>query len=367
MPKNIVICCDGTSNDVTCDSTNVLRLYRSLERNSEQLTYYDAGVGTVADPTKLTWWGRQLSRKLDMGIGHSVRENVCKPYRFLCENYLPGDRIFLFGFSRGAYTVRALAGMIHFLGLARSELANLDRLGWSIFADDDQSLPVSKRFASGGRFRHAFGSEAPVRVHFMGVWDTVSAFGFVWNLRTVPYSANNPSIDHIRHALSIDEHRACFQANLFRPKSETQHQSYKQRWFAGAHADVGGGYEEQDNGLAKIALEWMYDEAESQQCRFITHQKDYFLGRTNSKNSRPDVKATAHNSTLGLWHFLEFLPRKQWDHESKPERMRWFWPNLYRRRRIPADAVFHPSVQDKLSQDSSYQPGNLPASPTYSI
>lgn len=365
MGKNIVICCDGTSNDVTNDSTNVLRLYRSLERNDDQLTYYDAGVGTVSDPTRLTWWGKQLSRKLDMGIGHSVRENVCKAYRFLCEHYDPGDQIYLFGFSRGAYTVRALAGMIHFLGVARRELAGLDRLAWAIYADDDQSLPVSKRFASGSRFRHAFGIATPVRIHFVGVWDTVSAYGFIWNLRTVPYTANNPTIDHIRHAVAIDEHRACFQANLFRPNLVKQHKSYKQRWFAGAHADVGGGYEESENGLAKITLEWMYAEAEAFGCQFVAGQKEYFLGRKGNGVSLGDVMAKAHNSTTGLWHLLEFLPRKQWDHDSEPEEMRWFAPNLYCRRKIPSDAVFHPSVEAKLRQDPSYRPPNLPPSPVF--
>lgn len=364
MPKNIVICCDGTSNDVTCESTNVLRLYRSLDRSAEQLAYYDAGVGTVADPTTLSWRGKQLSRKLDMGIGHSVRENVCKAYRFLCERYATGDRIYLFGFSRGAYTVRALAGMVHFLGLARPELANLDRLAWQVFADDDQSLPVSKRFASGNRFRNSFGVETPARIHFVGVWDTVSTFGFIWNLRTVPYSANNPTIDHVRHAVSIDEHRACFQSNLFRPKPD-QHQTYKQRWFAGVHADIGGGYAESESGLAKISLQWMYQEAEAQHCRFHSQQKDYFLGLTGSKNSRPDVAASPHNSTTGFWHLLEFLPRKQWDHDAQPPRMRWFWPNLYRRRALPPDAVLHPSVKEKLDRDPKYQPKNLPLSPTY--
>ncbi len=220
MAKNLVICCDGTSNDVSSDSTNVLRLYRCLERSDQQLAYYDAGVGTVADPTKLTWFGKQFSRKLDMGIGLSVRENACRCYRFLCEHYRAEDRVFLFGFSRGAYTVRALAGMVHFLGLVRPELENLDRLAWNIYANDDQSLAVGRRFEAGNRFRKAFGIEQSPRIHFVGVWDTVSTFGFIWNLRTVPFSANNPSIAHIRHALSIDEHRACFQPNRFRPKSE---------------------------------------------------------------------------------------------------------------------------------------------------
>lgn len=364
MNKNIVICCDGTSNDVASDATNVLRLFRSLIRDERQIAWYDSGVGTLADPTKLTAFGRKLSQKLDMGIGHSVRENVCAAYRFLTRTYQPGDQIFLFGFSRGAYTVRALAGMIHFLGLVRPELEGLDRLGWSIFADDNKSLPTSKRFEAGNRFKKAFALEHPVRVHFTGVWDTVSAFGWIWDLRSVPYTANNPSIDHVRHAVSIDEHRALFQPNLIRPKDPAQHISFKEFWFAGAHADVGGGYPEADNGLAKIALEWMFGEAEANDCLIDAAQKEVFLGRSPKRTdlSKPDPLATAHNSTQGFWNALEFIPRKQWNHNATPERMQWFWPNFYRRRAIPEGATFHTSVETKLQNDPSYRPTNLPKS-----
>lgn len=216
--KNIVICCDGTSNDVASDSTNVLRLFRSLERSERQIAFYDSGVGTLADPTKISRIGKYCSRMLDQGIGHGVRENVCAAYRFLTRTYQPGDRIFLFGFSRGAYTVRALAGMIHFLGLVRPELEHLDRLAWAVHADDYDRL-ADKRFHYGNRFKSAFSIDDKTRIQFIGAWDTVSSFGSPWAPRTVPNSANNPSVDHIRHAVSIDEHRACFQPNLFFPKN----------------------------------------------------------------------------------------------------------------------------------------------------
>lgn len=361
MSKNIIICCDGTSNDVANDATNVLRLFRSLVRNDDQIAYYDSGVGTLADPTKLTVFGRKLSQKLDMGIGHSVRENVCEAYRFLVRTYRPDDRIFLFGFSRGAYTVRALAGMIRFLGLVPPELEGLDRLAWSIFADDNKSLPTSKRFAAGARFQSAFSIHAP-HIHFTGVWETVSAFGWMWDLRTVPFTDNNDFLDHVRHAVSIDEHRAIFQPGLFHPKSPTQHLSFKELWFAGAHADVGGGYAEEKSGLAKIALEWMFDEAEAQGCLIDHDLRDKFLGRSakDTKKSRPDPLAPAHNSTHGLWNLLEFIPRKQWDRVCK--RMRWFWPNFYQRREIPEGATFHTSVEEKLKNDPLYRPTNLPKS-----
>ncbi|MGN6134342.1 MAG: DUF2235 domain-containing protein [Aureliella sp.] len=362
MPKNIVICCDGTSNDVTCESTNVLRLFRCLERSDRQVICYDAGVGTLADPTQLTWLGKLISRKLDGAIGHSVRENVCKAYQFLARTYQPGDRIYLFGFSRGAYTVRALAGMLHFLGLVYPEQAELDRLGWAVFADDHQDLPISQRFESGRRYKKSFSRKQSVRIHFVGVWDTVSSFGWVWQLRTVPYTANNPSIDHVRHAVAIDEHRAAFQPNLFRPGDASQHRSFQQLWFAGAHGDVGGGYPDKENGLAKVSLEWMIDQAAAEGCRFDSAQVDRFLGRTGELSS-PDPLAPLHESTVGLWRLLEFVPRRQWDHFSQPEGMRWFGPNLYARRRIPAGAELHASVYERLARDSNYRPHNLAVAP----
>jgi uncharacterized protein (DUF2235 family) len=336
----------------------VLRLFRSLERSDQQTILYDSGVGTLADPTKLTWFGKTLSRKLDGAIGHSVRENVCRAYQFLARVYQPEDRIYLFGFSRGAYTVRALAGMLHFLGLVHPELAELDRLGWTVFADDNQDLPISKRFESGARYKKSFSRQQPVRIHFVGVWDTVSSFGWIWQLRTVPFTANNPSIDHVRHAVAIDEHRAAFQPNLFRPGKPDQHRSFQQLWFAGAHGDVGGGYPDEVNGLSKLSLEWMIAEAAAAGCLVTPSQGDYFLGRSG-RRSQPDPMAPLHRSTVGMWRLLEFIPRRQWDHYAHPEGRRWFGPNLFRPRRIPADAILHSSVHQRLAQDSQYRPKNL--------
>lgn len=361
--RNIVVCCDGTSNSVANDPTNVLRIFRSMERSDRQVVFYDSGVGALADPTKFTVFSQRFSRTLDQGIAHSVRENVCTAYRFLAKTYRPGDRIFLFGFSRGAYTVRALAGMIHSLGLVRPESEHLDRLAWAVFANDYDNLTISERLHFGNRFKSAFGF--PVKIHFVGVWDTVSSFGSPWGLRSVPYTANNPSIQHVRHAVSIDEHRACFQSNLFYPDQPSQHVSYRQLWFAGSHGDVGGGYPEDDNGLAKIPLQWMIAQAEACGCWFDSDGKNQFLGRSPAHKdiSKPDPLAVAHNSTRGWWHLLEFLPRRQWDGASL--RIRWFGPNLYRRRLIPENAIFHRSVQEKMDGDPTYRPSNMPKAFTF--
>lgn len=359
MPKNIVICCDGTNQDITSESTNVLRLFRSLERSERQLTFYDAGVGALSDPTVMTKFGRLMRRNIDAAIGHSVRDNACRAYQFLANHYNSGDRIYLFGFSRGAYTVRALAGMISFLGLLPPELAELARLGWKVYADENDELQTRTRFASGNRFKSSFSRPESVRVHLVGVWDTVSAFGWFWQLRTVPYTANNAMIDHVRHAMAIDEHRSAFQPNRFRPRDPSQHESFRELWFAGSHSDIGGGYGEEEGGLAKIALKWMIDEASQEGCLFDASQVDHFLGRMG-KPSVPDFMGSVHNSICGFWHLLEWLPRRQWDHNAEPEALRWFAPNIYRHRSIPDGASLHASVAQKLDSDRSYRPTNIP-------
>jgi uncharacterized protein (DUF2235 family) len=222
MARNIVVCCDGTDNEIATDSTNVLRLYRMLERDQRQATYYDAGVGTLVDPAAISLLRKYLSRRLDAAIGLRVRDNVIAACRFLARTYQPGDRIYLFGFSRGAYTVRAVAGLIHFLGLLRSELENLLPLAWALYANEAHVYPVSQRFAGGNRFNRCFGVTPKPPIHFLGAWDTVSSFGWFWNFQTLPHTAVNPSITHFRHALAIDERRACFPANLYFPQPEQE-------------------------------------------------------------------------------------------------------------------------------------------------
>ena len=188
MPKNIAVCCDGTDNEVATDSTNVLRLYRMLERDHRQVAYYDAGVGTLADPAAISTYRKLLSRRLDAAIGLRVRENVIAAYSFLARTYEQGDFVYLFGFSRGAYAARAVAGMIHFLGLLRPELAHLAPLAWSIYADD-ASKPISVSAAFRWRESHQslFRNNATHSDRMVGVWHTVSSFGWIWNQDVAVY------------------------------------------------------------------------------------------------------------------------------------------------------------------------------------
>ena len=109
MARNLVVCCDGTNNEVAGDATNVLRLYRMLVRDEQQVVLYDGGIGTIPNPDRITRYGRQISLYVDGAMGRTLQRHFLNAYRFLVRHYQPGDHIWLFGFSRGAYTVRAVA------------------------------------------------------------------------------------------------------------------------------------------------------------------------------------------------------------------------------------------------------------------
>jgi uncharacterized protein (DUF2235 family) len=351
MGKNIVICCDGTGNEIAGNPTNILRLFHALERTSGQLLYYDGGVGTLIDPMSMTRLRKWLRRNLDAAIGHSLRGNFCNAYRFLAEHYQPGDRIFLFGFSRGAYTVRALAGAIYRFGILRPELARLAEFAWTSFSDELDDLSRDERFKAAARFKKHFAIEPHSRIHFVGVFDTVSSLGWIWDYRSLPNTDHNPAIDHVRHAMAIDECRACFGVDRFMPKDPAQHQSIKEVWFAGVHSDVGGGYPEKQSGLAKLALEWMLREAEEAGALVSAERRADVLGG-DLDYCVPDPNAKVHQSLCGVWHLLEWLPRRAWCRERN--RLAFFPPNRGHGRYYGPPVCIHESVQLRLENDPIY-------------
>lgn len=359
MAKNIALFFDGTNNQITGHSTNVLRLFRMCPYiDGEQITYYDGGVGTLADPMSITAVRRLVRRRLDSAIGFSLRDNFCEAYSFLARVYAPEDRIFIFGFSRGAYTARALAGALHRLGLIRPHHENLVRYAWAIYSDEDRQLQEKERFASAARFQKVFCETIPI--HFVGVWDTVSSLGWIWDYKTLPNTAQNSSIKYVRHAVAIDERRACFRHNLFaRVAPEID---WKQIWFAGVHSDVGGGYPENEAGLAKLSLEWMAMEAGGKELKIDPITRDAILGATG-EYSPPDPLGVLHNSLSVGWWPLECLPRRTWRSQrgNRPGGMTLRMPNVGRRRTIPEGAVLHPSVQARMDSPAHmYKPRNLP-------
>src|SRR3954462_10379298 len=143
--NNIVICCDGTGNEISENISNVLKLYRCLRKTDRthprQLVFYDPGVGTVTEPSTWHRWKANINLVLGLATGYGLDDNVLSAYRFLVEHYAPGDRIYLFGFSRGAYTVRVLAGLIHKVGLISPEQANLAGSGLIAYKQFSSDTP----------------------------------------------------------------------------------------------------------------------------------------------------------------------------------------------------------------------------------
>jgi hypothetical protein len=388
MPKNIVICCDGNYEGAPAGS-NVLKLYQTLAQDLDtQVAYFHPGV----DDTKKTEVPGALSEAADLAsvatgfiapklildilkpithpiskffqgrwnrlvallFGSDLATSVEDAYAYLMEAYEHDDAIFIFGFGRGAYTARALAAALHVYGLLwpgnepmRKRLFRMWRKGTA----------APHAFAIAASFNATFGRRCNLR--FLGVWDTVASFGWLYNPIKIPYTATNPDVKVVRHAVSIDERRAFFRHNLWGNPGPGQ--DVKQVWFAGVHADIGGGYTEAESGLSKITLEWMLNEAMSAGLHVTNARKDLLLGAADSNFRQPDPLAVMHRSLSGFWWLNELWPTKYWTGTSDPPGYKWALP-LGRSRHIPPGSLVHDSVIARMrcSLSPSYRPANLP-------
>ena len=317
--KNIVICCDGTGNEYGRNNTNVVETYALVEKDQEQIAYYDPGVGTGGwEYHEETGDLRAMS---DQVTGKGLQRNVEDAYRRLMQCYESGDRVYLFGFSRGAFTVRSLAGMLHKCGLLNEGHENLVEYASRIYnteGNDDN--------ATG--FRRTFGRGCPIE--FIGVWDTVESLvlnaGKRWHDHTL-----SPEVAFGYHALSIDERRRDFPPCLWNEADVGKGQTIEQVWFAGVHSDVGGWYEER--GLSNIALRWMLEKASACGLR---------VDRAGLASRRPDPHDKMHQSFSGFWKMRGSRTRK-----------------------IPEGALIHRSVLERReSSRVTYNPKNLPVNHT---
>jgi uncharacterized protein (DUF2235 family) len=350
MPKNIVVCCDGTANEFAKDRTNVIKLYSVLIQNTpDQVTFYHPGIGTMEPFGSLSPITRMFTRLLGMAIGYGLENDIRDAYAFLMQAYEPGDRIYLFGFSRGAFTVRAVASLIHWYGLVRKGNEPLIpyaiRMLMAIQKAEGTSEAVAEYFNLAREFRETMACAKPT-IRFVGVWDTVSSVGWVDNPLHLPGETNNPDIEIGRHAVSIDEHRAFFRSHLWRPSEDPTKPSgprdVKQVWFPGVHCDVGGGYAEEDSGISKYALKWMIDEAKAAGLMVDPSKESDVLGLTPGSQYAPaNPKATKHESLTGAWNIAEFIPKKHWNQAKKCWEHRM---NLYRRRQMPPGSLVHESA-----------------------
>jgi uncharacterized protein (DUF2235 family) len=354
MAKNIVICCDGTANEFAQDRTNVVKLFYMLVHDpAQQVTYYHPGVGTMEAPGTVTGLGRSFTKLMGLAFGCGLEADIRDAYIFLMNHFSEGDRVYLFGFSRGAYTVRAVTGLLSWYGLIRKGneplvpyairmLAAINKLNQK--RRKTQRELVDNYFRLAGEFKDHFCLKE-CNPHFVGVWDTVSAVGWIENPLRLPGTANNPDINIGRHAIAIDERRAFFRSNLWRPRMPGGGpKDLKQVWFPGVHCDVGGGYPEAQSGLAKIALEWMLNEARKAGLLVDANKVDLVLGRAGGDYVPPDPQAKMHESLTTKWWAAEFVWKRHYDLARQKESRRM---NLFRRRTIPNASFIHESAYQR--------------------
>ena len=362
MPKNIVVCCDGTGNEYCDHNSNVVELFSALLLDdARQVGYYHPGVGTEGSPTSRNRVEAFFSILMGLGLGSGLLDYVGDAYRYLMNVYEEGDQIYLFGFSRGAYTVRALAGMVSMFGLLRPENDGMISYILKMFSRKTRKEGgMTPSFAEAAGFKKTFSRDA--KLHLVGVWDTVSSVGMVWDPLKLPYTAVNPSMVHGLHALSIDEKRSFFRNNLWgTPTAKTidgMQQTIQQVWFAGVHSDVGGSYPAAESGLSQITLEWMLGEAAKLGLLVNPHRAERVLGRVPP---HPPVAGNPseviHKSLTAAWWLLEWYPRRVYDWTTKKKK--WSIP-MGSSRQIPVGSRIHESVQMKMQVDPTYRPKNLP-------
>jgi uncharacterized protein (DUF2235 family) len=356
MARQLVVCLDGTNNRFNDRPTNVIRILRSLSRDSSQiLAYYDQGVGTFGLKETLFEWQKFPSRVFGLAFGWGITRVIGGAYEFLAKNYVDKDEIFMFGFSRGAYAVRALAAMVRAVGLVSAYQTNLFDYAWAMLVSRHQREPD---FPLQGRFKATFGRQE-VRIRFLGLFDTVSSVGWIYDPIIIPYTKKNDIVDNVRHAVSLDEQRCFFRQNLWSSEiSDVTH--LKEVWFAGAHSDVGGGYPPTEPSLTRVSLRWMMREACDCRLKFDPVRLVRELGPAGSELA--DRIAPTHDSMTVVWKSAEWLPRFVWNGiDDRRHFNRGAMPPFGRPRPrfVPPNAFVHKSVQERLQAAPSYRPPSL--------
>jgi hypothetical protein len=301
MSKKIVVFSDGTGNSAArLQKSNVWRMYQALKRTQNQIAYYDDGVGTSA------WKPLAL---IGGAVGFGLARNVQDIYTFLCRNYEPGDEIFTFGFSRGAFTIRILGGLIAARGIAPRgpDLENRVKQEWKAYR---------KKYGRFGLTKSAETVRHDVKIRFMGLWDTVDAYGFpleemriAWDYLILPLSMRDRELSSkvldAYHALSIDDERQTFHPVLWTEEGQAQvdtieRERITQVWFAGVHSNLGGGYP--DDSLSYVSLKWMLDQAERRGLVFDDDYKDFI-------DTEIDEAGKIYNPRGGLSALYRYMPR----------------------------------------------------------
>ncbi|GAA6035701.1 hypothetical protein JCM8097_004978 [Rhodosporidiobolus ruineniae] len=267
--RNLVLFFDGTGNTFGKTYTNIPALFSLASKEPSQLCYYQTGIGTVIEthdtPLSLTKLWRKTQRGVDFLLAWSLGTHIQKGYQFLMNiAYQKGDSIFLFGFSRGAYTARALAGMLESVGLLPPNNEESVSLAYSIYKQKPPAV-LYKQELLRDKFKQTF--SRAVTVNFVGVFDTVSSVGAI-HRRKLPFAGHSRSIDHFRQALALDERRVRYAPEHWHQHDDDVKENIKEVWFVGSHSNVGGGQFDYDADssprLSHLPLLWMLREAMEQ-------------------------------------------------------------------------------------------------------
>ena len=389
MPKNIVILCDGTGNKIDANQTNVAKLYRTLKKDPKQVVYYQPGIATVGYQSLWTreWnllgFGSSLWTFIDFATGRSLRKKVEAAYSYLASVYEPGDKIFMFGFSRGSHTVRVLAALIKAMGLVTKNETNLTPYVFNVYLATAHQRHEDPEEADDriAKFKNTVRT-ADVKIHFLGVYDTVATImipartwlgifpiTYIRRMRDLPYAIKNDAISTIRHAVSMDEKRFLFTYDRVEP---AEGQDCKEVWFAGDHSDCGGGYWEQQAHLSKYPLKWMADEAilaglqtDSGLVKMILGEQPPPANYTGETFVKPSVTIGIDNGTnphgddMGIeFHLMEWIPVLVKPYHTRHTGLFGFHFKFYEPRYLSNSGPFvvHDSVISKLKEDPSYNP-----------
>lgn len=375
MPKHIVLCSDGTGNTPAKGrGTNVWKTYMAVDRHDHeaspelqlppQVAFYDDGVGTG---------GVRALRLLGGAFGLGLSRNIRELYASLVLHYEPGDEVFLFGFSRGAFTIRSLAGMICRCGL-------LNRADYLKLGVNDRPRVLKKILRA---YRSEDDAAAPqvrtelglrqIGIEFIGVWDTVDAVGLpfdelklmdaVWRkvLRVRLWgfhdSVLSSKVKRGCQALAIDDERRTFHPNVWAPRKDG---GIEQVWFAGVHSNVGGGYPKEE--LANVSLYWMMRQAQQSELRFVPDAVEDAHNQSNGHGKLYDSRA-------GLAVYYRYKPRdiaalcgngNAHVHVTAMDRIRWATDG-YAPTNLPdtftvvdPDGVDKPWVGERVAEHQAY-------------
>lgn len=302
--KRIITCSDGTWNKPGVEDggkiveTNVQKIFEAICKRVSppggpgihQIKYYDEGVGAE---------GTAWSKAIDGATGKGIDDNIKDIYKFIVWNYEPGDELFLFGFSRGAYTARSLAGLIRNCGILKNNDLTLINQAYDIYRDrNDPAKNPNGEEAMAFKAKYCF---AEKQIKFVGVWDTVGALGIpvhsfqFFNKEKYAFHDTTLSglVDNAYHALAVDERRSNFEPTLWKQNPKNDWQTLEQVWFTGVHSNIGGGYS--DTGLGDITLKWMVEKAKLHGLGF---DEDYLLN-----NVKPNPLGTLYDSRKGIFKF----------------------------------------------------------------